>query len=253
MKFAAIVPTAYMFAVNAARRREDSFHLFLAHLCLKDETYINRCVEACGRKILDNSYFELGYSLDADTLLRIANKIKASAVVLEDDTTKNFNAFYREGYDCYLVPHKIDTLLKFAKMAAKDEGTYLCISHIAAQKIAGGKPFGVSNRYKVLNILKEKLSAENFNALIDGKIHFLGLGDNPKVELAQIKNTIGNNFTCDSSMFLYPFISSGGEKRFEDIALKSKSPSIDFDFKNQGGSFELKVAEELRRLTKILA
>ena len=250
MKFAAIVPTAYMSAVNGWNK---SFHLFLAHLCLKSEDYVNRCVEARGRKILDNSFFELGYSLDTATLLRIAEKIKADAIVLEDDSLKGFNKIYRERYDCYLVPHKLETLRRFAKLAAAEEGVYLCISHIAARKIVGGKPFGVSNRVKTLKLLKEKVSKEVWEGLKRGKIHFLGLGDSPKIELTQLKSVIGNDFTCDSSMFLYPFIKSGGEKKFGDIALKSKIESIDFDFKSRGGTFDLKVGEELRRLQNTLA
>lgn len=253
MKIAAIVPTAYMSVVNNARRGDDAFHLFLAHLCLKSEEYVNRCVEAPGRKILDNSFFELGYSLDTDTLLRLAEKIKASAIVLEDDSLAGYGRICREGYDCYLVPHKVDTLARFARLAASDESAYLCISHIASRKIVGGKPFGVSNRSKVLKLLKTKVSEKVWNAVTNGKMHFLGLGDSPKIELTQLRNFIGSSFTCDSSMFLYPFIKSGGEKRFEDIALKSKTESIDFDFRSRGGTFDLKVSEELRRLTNTLA
>lgn len=253
MKFASIVPTAYMQAVNNARNKDDSFHLFLAHLCLKSEEYVNRCIEARGRKILDNSFFELGYSLDAETLLRIAEKIRAHAIVLEDDSVKGFDKIYKEGFDCYLVPHKVETLKRFATLAAAEEGVFLCISHIAAQKIVGGKPFGVSNRPKLLKRLKTMISAIEWENLKRGKMHFLGLGDSPKIELTQLKGFVGNDFTCDSSMFLYPFICSGGEKRFEDIALKSKTQDIDFDFKSRGGTFDLKVGEELRRLTNKLA
>lgn len=253
MKFAPIVPTAYMSAVNNARRGEDSLHLILAHLCLKSEEYVNRAIEAPGRKILDNSFFELGYSLNTNTLLRIAEKVRASAVVLEDDTLIGYDTFYREGYDCYLTPHLAETLAKFAKLAAKDGGTYLCISHIAAKKIVGGKSFGVSNRAKVLKLLRHLISLDEWEVLEKGKFHFLGLGDNPQIELAKIRAAIGNDFTCDSSMFLYPFIKSEGERHFEDIALKSKAESIDFDFKSRGGTFDLKVGEELRRLTSKLA
>lgn len=253
MKFAPIVPTAYMSAVNNARHANGSLHLILAHLCLKSEEYVNRAIEAPGRKILDNSFFELGYSLDTDTLLRIAEKVRADAIVLEDDTLKGYDKFYREGYDCYLTPHLAETLAKFAKLAAKDACTYLCISHIAAKKIVGGKSFGVSNRVKVLKLLQNLVFAEEWEVLKNGRLHFLGLGDSPQIELAKIRSVMGSDFTCDSSMFLYPFIKSGGEMHFEDIALKSKAESIDFDFKSRGGTFDLRVGDEIRRLTNKLA
>lgn len=248
MRFAPIVPIK---AMNITASFDTQ--MFLAHLCLESKEYVEKCKSARGYKILDNSYYERGKSMWGETLLRIADDIRASAAVLEDDSLKCFEDFYREGIDCFVVPHTKENLVKFAEHCCYEygEGAILCLSHIATQKMFGGKKFSQNNRIAALKYLKENVDEQCWEYLVNGGLHFLGLGDYPFRELQLIQDEIGDNFSVDSSLFLYPFLATGGKVSLEFISLKSKLQSIDFYADISHESYA-KLAAEAQRLQKLL-
>lgn len=79
-EFCIITPTNYLEQYAA----QSSMHLVLAHLVDTDEKYANFYASRSEYKIMDNGAFELGESYDPASLIRLATKCKANAIVLPD-------------------------------------------------------------------------------------------------------------------------------------------------------------------------
>ena len=81
MKFAAEMPLEWML------RHHDEFNDYLyvlLHLYLKDERYRDFCRNYRGFKLLDNSAYELGESMDNELLYKVACELEPDYVMLPD-------------------------------------------------------------------------------------------------------------------------------------------------------------------------
>lgn len=78
MKVANILPTSYM-SLTIGR----DYNMLLTHLT-EDPTYVDNALKLRGYKILDNSAYELGESLNTKTLIKAAKAVKADEVILPD-------------------------------------------------------------------------------------------------------------------------------------------------------------------------
>lgn len=88
--FGIITPTAYL----EQYATQSHFHLVLAHLVDKDDTYAKFYAKMSDRGdyiICDNGAFELGESYDPEKLINLAHKCKANAIVLPDYPAQHSN------------------------------------------------------------------------------------------------------------------------------------------------------------------
>ena len=107
VKVALIAPTLSM---ESAQVYSPNFHLFLAHLVQSDKVYTDIALKAKGIKILDNSYFELGYAIKGKELVRLGRKIKATHLVLDDGSEEDLQLFKQNGFKVMYVPTNIEQL-----------------------------------------------------------------------------------------------------------------------------------------------
>lgn len=116
----------------------------LAHLVGVDKEYTDYYTEKCKNSsysILDNSAFELGKSVDYDVLLKAAEIIKPTHLVIPDSVnncketiqfTQDFLDYLDANFESkYGVPYKLIAVLQGTNM----EELWKCLNHIIRQKI----------------------------------------------------------------------------------------------------------------------
>lgn len=79
MKFSFEVPIHSLSKFN----KEQDYLFILAH-CLNNKKYFNYCKKSKKYKILDNSSYELGESIDPKKLITLAVQIKADVIIIPD-------------------------------------------------------------------------------------------------------------------------------------------------------------------------
>lgn len=99
IKYAFIAPKAHL---EESIARSD-VNMALAHLC-GDYAYTKSFAESEKYTILDNSFFELGYSLPVADLLTSAEKVKADCIVLPDGTVEGITKIKLAGYQVMYIP-----------------------------------------------------------------------------------------------------------------------------------------------------
>lgn len=228
---AMIAPKQYMKEIG----EENDFHLFLAHMIQGDADYAKLAKEAKGYKILDNSFFELGYSLPLGKLTKLADEINASCIVLPDGL-EGFNQKGRvlgeTSYGVMFVPKTFEQLVSFVDFALTTPRVYIGLSGIHAANMLReqfGLPverFACMNRFLVLSQLMSVDKHLYGNFITSGKLHLLGLGDYPLLELKAF-NLAGIEYTNDSNAYVYPYLSN--RVRFDEIEKKQSRP-VDFDY-----------------------
>lgn len=247
-KVAMIAPKQYMQEIG----RENNFHLFLAHMVQNDATYAKLAKEARGYKILDNSFFELGYSLPVDKLISLADEINASCIVLPDGLEgfdQKHKVLGRTSYDVMLVPKVFDHLTGFARFALDTPRVYVGLSGIHAANMLNDKfdlntkKFECMNRLLVLSQLMSEDTQLYKQFITSKKLHLLGLGDYPLLELKAF-NLAGIEYTNDSNAYVWPFLSA--KLGFGVIEKKFTEP-LDFNFTSDvdGWRFYKAVLEEI--------
>lgn len=228
---AMIAPKQYMKEIG----EENDFHLFLAHMVQGDADYAKLAKEAKGYKILDNSFFELGYSLPLDKLIKLADEINASCIVLPDGL-EGFNQRDRvlEKTSCgvMLVPRTFEQLISFVTFALNTPRVYIGLSGIHAANMLREQfelpveRFACVNRLLVLSQLMSYDKHLYKNFIISKKLHLLGLGDRPFLELSAF-NLAGVEYTNDSNAYVWPYLFN--RVRFDEIEKKQSHP-VNFDY-----------------------
>lgn len=250
-KVAMIAPKQYMQEIG----RENDFHLFLAHMVQNDATYAKLAKEARGYKILDNSFFELGYSLPLDRLISLADEINAGCIVLPDGL-EGFNqknrVLEKTSYNIMLVPKVFDHLKSFVRFALDTPRVYVGLSGIHAANILNDKfnlnvkKFECMNRFLVLSQLMSGDTQLYKQFITSKKLHLLGLGDYPLLELG-VFNLAGIEYTNDSNAYVWPYVIN--QVGFDEIEKKHNQP-IDFSYL---GGCEVTWSFYKTRLNKILS
>lgn len=228
---ALIAPKQYMKEIG----EENDFHLFLAHMIQGDAKYAELAKEAKGYKILDNSFFELGYSLPVDRLIRLADEINVSCIVLPDGL-EGFNqkdkVLGKSSYNVMLVPKTFEQLQSFAGYALSTPRIYVGLSGIHSSNMLREyfnlpvERFACMNRFLVLSQLMSADKHLYKNFITSKKLHLLGLGDYPLLELKAF-NLAGIEYTNDSNAYVWPYLHR--RVRFDEIE-KKQGRFIDFDY-----------------------
>lgn len=230
-KVAMIAPKQYMQEIG----QENDFHLFLAHLVQSDDAYAELAKGSKGYKILDNSFFELGFSLPLNKLVGLADKIEANCIVLPDGL-EGFNQKNRvldeTAYNIMLVPKTFEQLISFADFAVSNLRVYVGLSGIHAADMLkqhvglNVRRFECMNRFLCLSQLMHH-DKHLYKEFINSKrLHLLGLGDYPLLEL-KVFNLAGIEYTNDSSAYIMPFLVNN--IRIDEITFK-QNYAINYDY-----------------------
>jgi len=160
MRFIHIAPTSLISRVD--KHYNKGLNMVLAHLVLADEDYREAFKAIEGEKYLDNSFFELGFSLNPDQLIDAAKLVNATTIICPDGTRNGIAEFKKHDYKVMCIPK---TREQFTEFMYDNNIDYVGLSeeHFAYRHCPGV-------RYEVLR-----------DCLVDDmpkkKIHLLGATD----------------------------------------------------------------------------
>lgn len=168
---------------------EGDFAMTLAHIALKEDSYADFFKnEYKGFKLLDNSFFELGYSLSFREVMKAVKRVGADCIVLEDGTLNHIDDAKSEGLYVMAVPTTSEEFDEFIQNENVDKVGVSCL-HIP--RIMHEETFspvrGVFVKHK-FKCLDKKLAK---------KIHFLGSTNNV---IQDLKSAEGLVTSIDSSL-----------------------------------------------------
>lgn len=97
-----IAPIDNMLEVN--EKYNKGLNMILTHLVLNNIRYAKIAKQLPGEKYLDNSFFELGYSLKPNAILEAAKLVNATVLICPDGTMDGAEEFKKEGYKIMCIP-----------------------------------------------------------------------------------------------------------------------------------------------------
>ena len=102
-----IAPTKNMLEVD--RKYNKGLNMLLTHLVLNNEEYQQAGFMLSGEKYLDNSFFELGYSLSPKAMMEAADMVygpttTSITLICPDGTTEGMHEFKAKGYKVMCIP-----------------------------------------------------------------------------------------------------------------------------------------------------
>ncbi len=160
--------------------KHSDINMALAHLC-DDSRYTSKFKESSKYTILDNSFFELGYCMDKDTMVDSASLVGADCIIMTDGTMDNMGVYKSLGYDVMYIPTTTDGFI----CAMNDDNIdRVGLSFFHASNMVGTDKNNPTSRYNVLR--------DNFNEGMDiKKIHMLGATDSA-YEIQLCKHMVGS-------------------------------------------------------------
>jgi len=163
-------------------------------------------------KILDNSFYELGYALPTDELVRWADKIDATHIVAPDGSLINCAEISASGYKTIFVPTNVTQFIQ----ALNDPS----VDMIGLSEEHFTRRYDPFIRYDVLNIVSSQ-------TVINKPIHILGVTDTI-MEIALLSKFAKHIHSMDSS---YPFWAGKYDVNINEVVSRSKLnlPLIDWD------------------------
>jgi len=106
-----IAPTANMLEVDT--KYNNGLNMILTHLVLNDKKYREVAAKLPGVKYLDNSFFELGYCLKPDDMVKAAKMVDATVLICPDGTLDGADYFRSEGYKVMAIPKTPEQFVEF--------------------------------------------------------------------------------------------------------------------------------------------
>jgi len=169
IKLVHIAPTALIKYVDDCYNK--GLNMVLTHLVLRDEAYREAFKQVKGEKLLDNSFFELGYCMKPKEMVKAAQLVDATTLICPDGTTEGLELFKQNGYKVMCIPKDANQFRDFMYSPSID---YVGLSeeHFAYRHCPGV-------RYEVL---RDNLTSE----MPKKKIHLLGATDSVR-ELSLLK------------------------------------------------------------------
>lgn len=111
IKLIHIAPTSLIGAVDAKYNK--GLNMVLTHLVLENKAYRDAFKAVKGEKYLDNSFFELGYSLLPEDMLKAAKLVDATTLICPDGTKDGLVEFREQGYDVMCIPKSPEQFIEF--------------------------------------------------------------------------------------------------------------------------------------------
>lgn len=154
------------------------------------EEYIAKLKQSRLTKILDNGYYELGYSLGAEKLIKIGREIGASYIVLPDGEMSEAALVKKAGFKTIGVITKEEDVKSFVNCSLID---MLGVGLLHTDRIMNARvPFSSFDRREFL---------EDFRIELKGKpIHLLGAGNNIEEDL---NACVGTNVVSMDTSFAF--------------------------------------------------
>lgn len=170
-----------------------NFSMVLAHLVLENKEYAKFYRASNKPKLLDNSFFELGYCLSNDDVLRAAELIRADCIVLKDGTFYGIKEIKAQGYEVMYVPETFEQLVEAISLT---KITKIGLSCIKAPKFLGAEPF-TNNRFEVL---EQAVAVSEATNRVTPSIHLLGATNGMLDEVCKFNHKYGTSFSFDTSL-----------------------------------------------------
>lgn len=164
IEFAFIAPKSVQEQAMAA----SDCHMALAHLC-GDPFYTEPFANSNQTVYLDNSYFELGYSLDTEAMLKAAEAVRADVIILSDGTLADIEVYQAQGYQVMAIPSGPNMEDQFLAALYNKAIDYVGLSFTHASRAMGTSRNDPSARFRFLQSLGCMLPNK--------KIHMLGMTD----------------------------------------------------------------------------
>jgi len=111
MKIIHICPTCLVEKVD--KHYNKGLNMVLTHLVLSNEKYREAFKAIPGVKYLDNSFFELGYALPPEDIIKAAKMVDATVLICPDGTRDGMEMFKKEGYQVMCIPKSPEQFKEF--------------------------------------------------------------------------------------------------------------------------------------------
>ena len=213
IRFAHIAPTKHI--LHAASN--SLAHMALAHL-IKDPEYVEnfRTIRDEGGYVyLDNSQYELGYSLPIETVLDAAQLINANCVILPDGDLTHLELVKRAGFDVMYIPMAPDFEKDFLQAMFNTKIDKVGLSYSKTSAALGRPRHSTTSRFDFLTTVGEMLPNK--------KIHMLGMVTPGEIALMRpFKDLI---YSWDTSIAVW-----AGLNHIQIADMKHKNvAAVDFD------------------------
>ena len=172
--------------VNLIGKVGNTMEMALTHLMLSNEAYSDAMGEVTVPVLLDNSYFELGYSLPPKDIIKAARMLKKAKcvyLVCPDGTRDGQKEFIKAGFKCMCIPKTVEQFHEFME----DPTVHL----VGVSEEHFERRHAIGARY---NLFKDHMPA-----LASKKIHLLG-GTDSMWELALLSPFKNYIHSWDTSM-----------------------------------------------------
>ena len=213
IRFAHIAPTKHILQAAA----NSCAHMALAHL-INDPEYADnfRTIRDEGGYVyLDNSQFELGYSLPIETVLNAAQLINANCVILPDGDLTHLDFVKKAGFDVMYIPAAPDLEKDFLEAMFNKKIDKVGLSYSKTSAYMSRERHSSTSRFDFLAGIGEMLPNK--------KIHMLGMATPGEIALMRpFKDLI---YSWDTSIAVWAGLNN---TRIEDMKHKNATP-VDFD------------------------
>lgn len=164
--------------------RFSGIDMVLAHKVLEDSNYTEKYRHSRNYRLVDNSFYELGYSLSSEDIRKAAKLVNADCVILQDGTLNELNEFKEFHYDVMAIPTDYNQLKEFYNSKVDKIG----ISGIHFSKYMNCDILTPGYRREILLKLKSELGS-NYNP---NRFHILGAVNFVLKEIEQIRDLVGS-------------------------------------------------------------
>jgi len=106
MRLIHICPTSMIAEVDKNLNR--GLNMVLTHLVLSDPEYRQEMKNLTGTKYLDNSFFELGYCMQPEEMIKAAELVDATHLICPDGTYEGMKEFKEAGYKVMCIPNSVE-------------------------------------------------------------------------------------------------------------------------------------------------
>ena len=189
--FAHIAPTKHILHAAANSRS----HMALAHLVNDPDYVMNfQTIRSEGGYVyLDNSQFELGYSLPIETILKAAILIDANCVILPDGDLTHLDKVKQAGFDVMYIPSGVDLEEDFVEAMFNKKIDKVGLSYSKTSSYLGRDRHSSTSRFEFLSLIGKMLPNK--------KIHMLGMVTPGEIALMRpFKDLI---FSWDTSIAIW--------------------------------------------------
>lgn len=197
--------------INLIGKVHNTMEMALTHLMLSNKAYAEAMGQVTVPIILDNSFFELGYSLPPEYIIKAAKMLTSAPfvyLVCPDGTREGQEEFIKAGYKCMCIPKTVEQFQEFMEDPT--------VNLVGISEEHFDKRHSVGARY---NLFKTSMPL-----MAHKKIHMLG-GTDSLWELALVSPFKDFIHSWDTSMPIW----QGYMGHMIDRQVAKNTTSVDFN------------------------